>query len=117
MLVVTAVNRCRYCAHFHIQVASHSGITPKEARALLGSAVDSCPAHEIPALLYAQHWAERERGPDAAARAGLEAQYGPATARAIERVLSVIWLGNLLGNTLDYLLCWLSRGRVGCDER
>lgn len=115
MLVVTAVNRCRYCARFHVQVAAHSGITAAEARALLAGVVDAVPTHEIPALLYAQRWAERQRAPDAAAHAALAARYGPALAQEIERVLSVIWVGNLLGNTFDYLLCRFSRGRLGCE--
>ncbi|MBK9713857.1 MAG: carboxymuconolactone decarboxylase family protein [Kouleothrix sp.] len=107
LLVVTAVNHCRYCADFHIQAAARSGITPAEARWLLAGAVDACPAHEIPALLYAQQWAARDGAADTTARAELVAQYGPALTSEIELALGVIWVGNLLGNTVQ-------RGCVSC---
>jgi len=63
--------------------------------------------------LYAHHWAETNAQPDPAVRAKLLATYGAETARAIEFVLRMIRVGNLLGNTGDYILYRLSSGRLG----
>jgi AhpD family alkylhydroperoxidase len=115
MLVVTGVNRCRYCAAFHGRLALREGITREEARGLLAGLVDHCPDEEVPALLYARSWAEHRGRPGEAARQELRRIYGDSLATAIETVLHAIRVGNLLGNTWDYLLCNLSRGRFGCD--
>ena len=71
---------------------------------------------QLPALLYAQHWAETDARPDAAARRVLLETYGPEQAEAVEVALRTIRIGNLAGNTLDYLLHWVSRGRWGNAE-
>lgn len=42
--------------------------------------------------------------PAPAVRAQFVAAYGDETARAIESVLRMIRIGNLLGNTFDYVL-------------
>ena len=112
MLTVTAVNACRYCAYFHARLALTTGISSDEIKHLLEGMVTAAPADEIPALVYAQHWAETNASPDAAARAALVTAYGEDTARAIEYVLRMIRVGNLLGNTFDYVLHRLSGGRL-----
>ncbi len=113
MLTVTAVNRCRYCAAFHSQVAQLSGLSADEVAQLLGGVTSLAPAGEIPALVYARQWAEAGGNPPAELQAQLAAIYGAAQARAIERVLRIIWIGNLLGNSWDALLFRLSAGRLG----
>lgn len=115
MLVVTGVNRCRYCAAFHTRLALRAGISREEVRELLAALVQECPADEIPALLYARSWAEREGEADEPSREALRRTYGATRAVAIEAVLHSIRVGNLLGNSWDYLLCRLTRGRIGCD--
>jgi hypothetical protein len=75
--------------------------------------VDDAPAEELQALLYAQHWAETDGRPDPAARETLVQNYGPDRAGAIETVLRMIRMGNLLGNTGDYFLYRLSGGTFG----
>lgn len=120
MLVVTEVNGCRYCSYFHAQVALTSGVPADELRDLLaGSIPVQTPAFELPALAYAQHWAERDARPDPDAEDRLRAIYGADGADAIHSVLRMIRIGNLLGNTGDYWLYWLSFGRLGirADER
>jgi len=113
MLAVTAVNECRYCAYFHLKVADAVGLSAAEARSMLDRRVEHCPPEEIPALLYAQHWAERDAQPEPAARDRLIETYGPAQADRIELVLRVIRLGNLSGNSVDAVLYRLSGGRFG----
>lgn len=113
MLAVTGVNACRYCAYFHTRLALTLGIERAEIEQILGGVVESAPANERVALAYAQHWAETNAQPDPAARATLVATYGDGTARAIELVLRMIRVGNLLGNTFDYVLYRVSFGRYG----
>lgn len=117
MLVVTEVNGCRYCSYFHAQVALTSGIPEPELRELLaGSIPTQTPPEEIPALVYAQHWAERDGRPEPEAERRLREIYGDARADAIQIVLRLIRFGNLLGNTGDYLLYVLTFGWLGVRE-
>lgn len=113
MLAVTAVNACRYCAYFHTRLALTSGVEPAEIEQILHGVFENVPANERVALAYAQYWAETNARPDPAARATLVATYGEDTTRAIELVLRMIRVGNLLGNTFDYVLYRLSFGRYG----
>ncbi len=104
MLTVTTVNRCQYCASFHERLAELAGLPAEERRLLLTGVVEECPDEEIPALLYARQWAERDAAPDPEGRATLVAIYGAERARLIEVMLRLIRVGNLTGNTLDYFL-------------
>jgi alkylhydroperoxidase family enzyme len=107
------VNRCRYCASFHAEVARLSGLTAEEIALLLEGSIEGAPAAELPALLYARHWAEAGGQAPPELRAELEAHYGADNATAIERALRTIWVGNLLGNSWDAMLFRLSGGRLG----
>ncbi len=111
MLTVTAINRCRYCAAFHGYVAQLSGLPPEEVRRLLDGDVATAPAADLPALLYARQWAEAGGKASPELQGQLATIYGEEQARAIERALRMIWIGNLLGNTWDALLFRCSRGR------
>lgn len=117
MLTVTAVNRCRYCAAYHAQAARLSGLSAEEVALLLEGSARDAPEHEIPALNYARRWAEAAGNPEPELRAQLAAHYGAERAAAIERMLALIWIGNLLGNTWDALLHRISGGRLGNDRR
>jgi len=115
MLAVTAVNDCRYCSYSHARQALTLGVTPAEIEALAGGEFNGCPPEELPALLYAQHWAEMDGDPDPAARLRVSIIYGDQKADVIELALRVIRIGNLGGNTLDHILHRLSFGRLGID--
>jgi AhpD family alkylhydroperoxidase len=117
MLVVTAVNACPYCAHFHSRQALVAGLSPEELEALTAGDFDTSPAEERPAMLYAQHWAESEGHPDPDAAARIVTLYGEQQAAAIELALRMIRIGNLLGNTFDYLVFRFSFGRGGRNPR
>ncbi|MBE2221295.1 MAG: carboxymuconolactone decarboxylase family protein [Anaerolineae bacterium] len=116
MLAVTAVNDCRYCSYFHTQEALKANLSETEIQTLLDGTFDDAPAEELPALLYAQHWAESDAQPDPAARQTLIDSYGQEKVDAIETVLRMIRTGNLAGNTADYILYRLSWGRLGASE-
>ena len=104
MLAVTAVERCRYCSYFHSKLALKGGIPQEEIGKLLSGDVQDCPKEEVIAILYAQHWAESNAQPDPEAVQKLQEIYGSERAEAIHLMLHMIRLGNLLGNTWDYLL-------------
>lgn len=113
MLVVTGVNRCRHCAWGHEILAQRAGLSKAEIASLLALDLDKCAEGEIPGLLYAIHWAESDGAPTAEARSGLEASYGPDIARQIETTALLINAGNRFGNTFDYWLSRMTRGRFG----
>jgi AhpD family alkylhydroperoxidase len=116
MMVVTAVNRCRHCAHGHAYLASLAGIPKEEIAALLALDLGHAPAAEIPALLHAIHWAESDGAPLQDAAIALRATYGAAAADQIEMALRLIQVGNRVGNSFDYLLGRVSGGRLGWLE-
>src|SRR6266508_381253 len=90
MLVVTAVNQCRYCAAFHTRAAPLSGLAPDEVALLLGGELQHAPVAELPALLYAHSWAAADGAPERSSDAQLVAIYGPEQAAGIALVLRVI---------------------------
>lgn len=117
MMVVTEVNGCRYCSAFHAKEALKSGISNEELKVLLAGEIPAdAPLEEVPALVYAQHWAESNAQPDAAAVERLVEVYGQAKADAIHIVLRMIRTGNLSGNLLDFILFKLSFGKLGKTE-
>lgn len=114
MVTVTQVNQCRYCRSFHSQEALKAGLDRDELAMLLeGQIPADTPPDEIPALLYAMHWAETDAQPDPQAVQQLTKRYGEDIAQAIHVVLRMIRMGNLMGNTVDYILYRLTFGRAG----
>jgi len=116
MLAVTAVSGCRYCSYAHARQALTEGIDSGEIEALQDGLVENSPREEVPALLYAQHWAEAAGKVDPAARERIIETYGEDKVNAIELALQTIQMGNLLGNTLDYGLYRVSFGRLGVSR-
>ena len=116
MLAVTAVNGCRYCSYYHAKEAVKAGLPDAELQKMLVGVVDDAPADELPALIYAQHWAEMDGEVETAVRQSLINTYGADRAQAIETVLIMIRQGNLWGNTTDYFLYRLTFGRRGLTE-
>ena len=116
MLAVTAVNGCRYCSYFHARQALKSGLTSEEISRLLSGDVDNCPEEEAVAVIYAQHWAESDAHPDSEAVRRLQQTYGVEKTEAIHLMLRMIRLGNLLGNSWDYLLYSISFGKWRPNE-
>jgi AhpD family alkylhydroperoxidase len=111
MLAVTAVNGCRYCSYYHTGLALKSGISPEEISRLLSGDVMDCPEDEAVAVLYAQHWAESDAHPDPEAVLKVRQAYGAEKEEAINLMLRMIRLGNLMGNSWDYVLYRISFGK------
>lgn len=104
MLAVTQVNDCPYCSFAHTRWALAEGVTPEEIERLAAGAVEAFPPHEAVALCFAQHYAESGGNPDPGAWARLVDFYGEDAARAIMAYIRMITMGNLLGNTFDYVV-------------
>jgi AhpD family alkylhydroperoxidase len=113
MLAVTEVNGCRYCSYAHARAALAAGLTRADVEALARGQMEGAPPEQVPALLYARHWAETDARPDPEARRRVLETYGETTTRHIEVALRMIRVGNLTGNTADYLLYRASLGRWG----
>jgi len=111
MLAVTAVDGCRYCSYFHTRQALKSGVTQEEIGQLLSGDTDVCPKEEGLAVIYAQHWAESNANPGPEAVLKLQETYGVEKAEAVDLVLRMVRLGNLAGNSFDYLLYRMSLGK------
>jgi AhpD family alkylhydroperoxidase len=116
MLTVTEVNGCRYCSYFHAQEALKAGLSEAETRSYLQGNLNHAPADELPALFYAQHWADRDGQPEKTLRQEFYKTYGSNKAEAIETVLHMIRMGNLLGNLGDYILYKISFGHLGLTK-
>jgi len=105
MTVVTAINGCTYCTWFHARVAVESGISEDELKNLLNLQFQTDAAErEIPALLYAQHYAETNRNPTPEMTEELYSFYGEKTALHIILFIRMIFFGNLSGNTWDAVM-------------
>jgi len=116
MLAVTAVNGCRYCSYAHAKWALQSGIEAGELRGFLDGEIDHAPKKEVPALLFAQHYAESGDRPDPQMIEKLIKTYGPEKARDIMAYIRMITVGNLVGNTFDAFISRL-RGAPAPDSR
>jgi len=114
MMVVTEVNGCRYCSWYHSAQSIKAGLSDEELRGLLaGQIPEGAPSEEIPALVYARHWAQANAMPDPEAARRLAETYSGERAAMIHIILRMIRAGNLMGNTLDWFLNRLSFGRFG----
>ena len=115
MLAVTAVNKCRYCSFAHSREALSRGVSQKEIETLASGMFEGSPAEQIPALLYAQHWAEANGKPEEKARNQAVLTYGAEKVELLELAMRMIRSGNLMGNTFDYLVYKVSFGRWAKD--
>ena len=104
MLAVTQVNGCRYCSYAHTRLALQAGVSEAELHDLLMGEFSHIPAHELIAVLFAQHYAEQADHYEAAAWQRLQDTYGVEVASDILTHIRVITFANLYGNTFDALL-------------
>ncbi|NLN93391.1 MAG: carboxymuconolactone decarboxylase family protein [Candidatus Hydrogenedens sp.] len=113
MLAVTRVNDCRHCIRFHKKLALEEGLQENEIQAFLSGEYENCPDEQLPAILYAEQWAQKGGSADEDQEKELTSIYGEETAAAIGLTLRTIRLGNLAGNSFDAFLFKISGGRRG----
>ena len=113
MLAVTSVNNCRYCSWAHTGLALAEGVDLDALRTLLENGAGGVPDQRAArAILFAQHFADSERHPDAEARRALDETFSETERNEILAYIHVIYLANLSGNTVDALLARLRGDRV-----
>lgn len=105
MMVVTGVNGCTYCTWFHANEAAKSGLSEQEILDTFNLQFEAdADAHTLPALMFAQHYAETDRHPEPEMWQRVVDHYGETTAQHVMMVIRLIFWGNLLGNTFDAVL-------------
>ena len=101
MLVVTGVNRCRYCTFIHSKAAGAAGVAPEQIAKLLDGDLSDVSSEELPALQFAARWAEADAVVDNSEFERLQATCGDDVSDQILLALRMIRYGNLTGNTFD----------------
>ena len=109
MLAVTEVNGCPACAYVHAKTALRTGMNAGEIRQMLSGDYDGAPDRELPALMFAQHYADSHGTPDQAAWAAVEKEYGPNLARGILGAVRAMMWGNVMGLAASGLQARISR--------
>ena len=103
MLAVTEVNGCELCSYAHTRFALQAGLSNAEIRALLGGLSDGIPDHELPAVAFAQHYAETGGHPDAGAWQDVVDVYGEEEALGVLAAVRIMMWGNAVGIPLSSL--------------
>jgi len=104
MMAVTEVNGCRYCSYFHTQVALKEGLNRAEIDHLLSGCLEEAPEEEIPALYFAQHYADSGGLPSTHAIQCLQETYSIQKVKQIREYIRIIMIGNTWGNAFDAFL-------------
>lgn len=99
-IVTDAVNGCIYCSWLDAKLAMKSGISEEEIKNMLNLEFHTnASEYELPALLYAQHYAETNRHPDPELTRELFDFYGEKTMLDIMLAIRAVTFGNLYFNT------------------
>lgn len=109
MLAVTEVNGCALCSYGHSRMALEAGLSGQEIEDMLGGQTDGAPKEELPAILFAQHYADTRGKPTAAAWAQLVSQYGEPQAAGMLGAIRMITVGNTWGIPAGSLLARLTK--------
>lgn len=114
MLAVTEVNDCPLCSYAHTKMALETGMSNEEIEAMLSGAMDGVLQEELPAVLFAQHYAEMRGKPSKESWQRLVQEYGEEKAMGILGAVRTIMIGNAYGIPLGSL-----RGRLkgNADKR
>ncbi len=117
MLAVTEVNGCRMCSWAHTRIALEAGLSPEEIGNMLAGQMENVPADELPAVLFAQHYADARGNPSRAAWTSVVGRYGRDGAMGILGAVRGIMLGNAYGIPLGSFLSRLRGKRAAVDSR
>ncbi len=110
MLAVTEVNGCALCAYAHTKFALEAGMDAEEVRQLLGGVTSGAPDRELPALAFAQHYADTGARPETPVWNRLVEIYGEQEALGVLGATRMMMWGNAVGIPLSLLRTRL-RGR------
>lgn len=97
MLAVTEVNDCPMCSYAHTQRSLELGFSTEDISALLSGEFSSTPEEELPAIMFAQHYAETRGKPTRGTWHRMVRLYGLPRAQGILGAVRLITLGNTYG--------------------
>ena len=100
MLAVTEVNGCAICSYAHTKIALEKGMDKEEIQSLLSGDSEKIPEKEIPAIMFAQHYAETKGHPSKKTWNRMLEIYGKDLALGILAATRMIMLGNTFGVAL-----------------
>lgn len=117
MLAVTEVNGCALCSYAHAQMALESGMGEPEIENMLAGELGDAPHAELPAILFAQAYADSRGKPSKAAWGKVVETYGDEAAAAILSSIRIIMIGNTYGIPFGSLKSRVSRKKDTRDAR
>lgn len=97
MLAVTEVNGCALCSYYHTRVSLENGMSTEEIKGMLGGEFADVPEAELPAVLFAQHYADTRGKPSKQAWERILDVYGETGAYGILAATRMIMMGNVFG--------------------
>jgi AhpD family alkylhydroperoxidase len=97
MLAVTEVNGCGICSYAHAKIALEAGLDSREIQDMLAGITDEVPAEELPAILFAQHYAESRGRPSQEVLERVTEIYGLSKTQGILGAIGGIMVGNAYG--------------------
>jgi AhpD family alkylhydroperoxidase len=100
MLAVTEVNGCAICSYAHTKMALETGMDNEEIENLLSGDLAKTPEEELPAIMFAQHYAETKGKPTEKAWNRILEVYGKQKAFGILASIRIIMIGNAFGIVL-----------------
>lgn len=103
MLSVTEVNGCELCSYAHARFALDAGLSHTEVRNLLGGSSDGVPDDQLPALAFAQHYADTRGHPDPLAWQEIVDTYGEQEVLGVLAAVRLMMWGNAAGIPLSSL--------------
>lgn len=97
MLAVTEVNGCLICSYAHANMSLEAGMGMNEIKELLAGEYASVPVDELPAILFAQHYADKRGKPSNDSWKRIIEIYGEEKAKSIIAAIRIIMIGNTFG--------------------
>jgi len=117
MLAVTQVNGCALCSYAHTKMALEAGMSAQEIRNMLAGTEADVPTEELPAILFAQHYADQRGCPSAESWKRIEEAYGKQGALAVLSAIQVIMMGNAWGIPAGSLAARIRGRKERVDSR
>jgi len=117
MLAVTEVNGCAMCSYAHTQKALEIGLDAEHIKELLGGSFDEVPDAELPAVLFAQHYAEKRGKPSKKVWEQIVKDYKKPLAMGILGSIRMIMIGNAYGMPFGSFIHRFTKDKSKRDKR
>ena len=114
MLAVTEVNDCPACSYGHTKISLEAGMSNEEIKNMLSGVHNEVPSDQLPAVMFAQHYADYRGKPTEMAWNQVVEVYGKQRAEAILANVRMIMFGNAYGIARGSLI---NRFKGNPDER